>query len=429
MKTTGALWILPLLLVSVAYAGEKGTEAPQIREADLQRVSRELPSAFPWPTAKPTQIKPVSPVPQEASPLPDFAGGNLIIKCTGPFLREEQIIEVPGSGPQKKEVLTLNKDVEIEQVQARSVLRSEQIQVVNDRQTGKPELLKAVGNVEVVTPERSGKGDALTYEIKMGPNDVTIKDMYTLEGNRAKNTKAVLWQGDDWIEADRFVNDRRLDTFRVSGGPRAVFRMPGNDEATAPVAKPKAPASSGGGGMLPGLEFGGGGKIKMQADGEMYFEGATGRLRISRNVMILQEGSTDAAPGAAPTGLKMNADEVILNLVLPPPGQPAAPNSNLLSGGLKSLECSGRVEIRSGPRTVLCDRCVVDMNRKTLHLEMKNPKDEVRVYILESGNAGNVLVAPKSITVNMDTGEFKASGAQRMEAFTGAVPSHRTEKQ
>lgn len=417
-------WTFSLSSVFASASILAGDAPPQIREADLQRVTRELPSQFPWPTSRPVAVKPPTPVGVDSSPLPDLAGGNIIIKSMGEFLREERIVEdTAGGKPMKKEVLTLNKEVEIEQVQARSVLRSDQIQVVNDRQTGKPELLKAIGNVEVVTPERSGKGDALTYEIKMGANDVTIKDMYTLEGNRAKNTKAVLWQGDDWIEADRFVNDRRLDTFRVTGGPRAVFRMPESDKSSQ--AKPTAPAS--GGGMLPGLEFSSGGKIKMQADGEMYFEGATGRLRISRNVMILQEGAT-AVAGAAPTGLKMNADEVILNLVLPPPGQPVAPNSNLLAGGLKSLECSGRVEIRSGPRTVLCDRCVVDMTRKTLHLEMKNPKDEVRVYILESGSAGNILVAPKSITVNMETGEFKASGAQRMENFSGVVPSYRTEK-
>lgn len=423
---------LVILIAASAYTGESPSKAaPVIRDEDLQRVSRELPKQFPWPTTR--IVQPTSPGKAPATDLgalPDMTGGDIIIKSMGEFLREEKFMEDSGGGkPLKKEVLTLNKSVEIEQIPTRSVLRSDLIRVINDKASGRTETLQATGNVEVVTPERSGRGETLLYEIKIGPNDVTLKDLYTLEGNRTKNTKAVIWQGDDWIEAERFVNDRRLETFRVIGGPRAVFRMPGSPEKS-PAAQAKAGAAvagAGGAGMLPGLEFAGGGKIKMQADGEMYFEGAMGKLRISRNVFIQQEGAP-GPDGQPQPGLRMNADEVILTMEVPPPGQPTTPGTNLFAGGLRSLECTGRVEIRSPPRTVLCDKCVVDMNRKTLHLEMKNPKDEVKVYIQENASAGKILVAPKSITVNMETGEFRAQGAQRMENYTGAVPSLRAEQ-
>ena len=100
----------------------------------------------------------------------------------------------------------------------------------------------------------------------------------------------------------------------------------------------------------------------------------------------------------------------------------------MFAGSLKSLDCGGRVEIKTAAQTILCDRGVLDMFRKTFVMEMRNPKDDVRVYMnegLAGGGGPMLLLAPKSLTVNMTTGEFKAGGPQHMESFTGPIPSNR----
>jgi len=89
---------------------------------------------------------------------------------------------------------------------------------------------------------------------------------------------------------------------------------------------------------------------------------------------------------------------------------------------LKSMECLGRVEIRTATQAVLCDRAILDMQKKNFIMEMKGPKDDVRVYLMEKKMA---LIAPKSLTVNMETSEFQSAGALRMESFTGTAPSNR----
>jgi hypothetical protein len=399
-------------------AGQPAAPPPPqtIREEELARVERAVPKAFPWPTER--AAKPANPAaPEAGSALPGFSGGYVIIAAQGEFTREEAMGEDALGKPAKKEVLTLNKAVEIMQVQSRSVLRANRIRATNDSKTGALERLEATGGVELVTPDQRASGESVTYQIKTGAQGQTLTDLYTLEGDRAKGKKAGLWLGENWIEADRFVNDRRLDTFRVIGGPAGVFNLP------APAAAPGDP-KKGEGGMLSGLDVTRGGRISLSADGEMFYEGATGRLRISRNVMIQQAGTPEQP------GITMNADDVILQMDLPPPGQ-AAPAGSLggqamLNGSLRSLEILGRVEIKSAPRTVLCDRAFVDMVRGTLLLEAKNPADRVRVYTATSINTGSVLLVPKNVNLTMATGVYSSGGPPRFENYTGTVPSPRS---
>jgi len=392
--------LLSLLLVALAarvHAGQAQTPV-KVTEAELQRIERAPSAKFPWKTAAPAPTKKAGG--DEA--VMDLNSSDIIIKALGDFSREEK---------QGKEVLTLTQDVEIEQIPTQSVLRGQKIRVIRDVKSGQTELLEASGGVEVVTAERRGRGELLTYETRFGPEGQVTKDMYTIEGDPRKGTRAVLWQGEDVIEAERFVNDRRLDTFRVIGGPVAILTIPGTPEAAPPA---EVVGGQKGGGLLPTVSLSAGGKIRMKADGEMFYEGASGRVRITRNVVMQQD-----APTGGPA-MQLASDETTISLLLPPPGQPAS--ASVFSGTLKALECNGRVEMKTATSTILCDRVTIDVQKKVLHMEMKNAKDEVRVYMRDKNM---VMIAPKRLTVNLDTRETEAAGPQRIESFTGTPPSNR----
>ncbi|HYG74170.1 MAG TPA: hypothetical protein VEK08_04115 [Planctomycetota bacterium] len=392
--------VLALLLGCLAIQAGDAPALPKVTEEELQRIERVPSAVFPWKKVAPAAPKKTANPAAPDDAVMDLNSGEIIIKAVGNFSREER------SG---KEILTLTKDVEIEQLTTQSVLRGQTIRVVRDLKTGQTELLEAQGGVEVVTAERKGRGELLTYETQYGPQGQLIKDMYTIEGDFRKGVRAILWQGDDVIEAEKFVNDRRLDTFRVSGGPIAIMTIPGDPRQAPPKTQGTA------GGMLPGLGVSPGGKIRLKADGEMFYEGSSGRVRITRNVILQQD------PTATDPGMRITSDEALLTLLLPPPGQPAG--TSVFSGSLKSMECTGRVEIKTATQTVLCDHAVLDMQKKNFVMEMKVAKDEVRVYLTDKKMA---LIAPKSLTVNMETSEFHSAGSLRMESFSGTPPSNRT---
>jgi hypothetical protein len=390
-----------------------------VKEDELKRVEFKYADAFAWmKDAKPV-VK--APPPKEGAPTPttgsenfsDLTSGDLIIKAMGEFSREQKKSGLGGSADEK-EILTLTKDVEIEHVQNKFVLRAQKIKVVRDLKSGQAEMVEAQGKVEVWTPERSGRGESLVYEMRLGAHGEIVKNTYTIEGDRANGGRATLWQNDDVIEAEKFYTDRRLDTFRVMGGPVAVVTLPGQGNTGGP-AKPAS-----GGGMLPSFSMSGSGKLRLQADGEINYDNSTGRVRMTRNVTIYQE----VAAGQA--GWKLSADEVTLSLNLPPPGQPVA-NSSMFSGSLKNLECAGRVEIKMPGTTLLFDRGNLDMQRNIFLMEMKEAKGDVKIYQKDSPNApaGSVFVAPKTLNVNMSTGEFSAGGPIRREPFEGDPPTNR----
>src|SRR5260221_5220584 len=224
-----------------------------------------------------------------------------------------------------KETMTLNKDVEIEQPLEKSLIRGQKIKVVRDLKTGETERLDAKGGVELVTPDRKAVGESLLYEVQYGPNHELVKNLYTLEGKGA-NSRATLWQGDEVFQAELFVNDQRFDTFRIMGAPVAVIKVPAN-----PNAPPKRPAAAGGG-MTPSMSLNGG-KIKLEADGEMLYQSALGKVQLTRNVMIQQEASEGQG------GFRINSDEAQMTMALPPPGQQAdAASAGVFSGDLKMLD-------------------------------------------------------------------------------------------
>jgi len=415
---TFAFCILNFALLVSAFGGEPAPvkppvateikpQPPPVVEAELQRVIRVPAKILPWrinppPSPPPPENGKDPTVPLDSGPLPDLSAGDLVIKAGGEFKREVTA--------DVKETLTLNTDVEIESIASESVLRAQQVRVDRELKTGRTMELFATGGVQLVTPDRRARGETLKYEVKYYPQGQEQRATYTIEGNRGRGVKATLWVGNDAIEAEKFISD--VDTFRAQGFPAAVFVLPAKpgDPVAAPVNE------NAGVGLLPGLGFNAGSKVRIQADGELQFEIPLGRVRINRNVELFQEG----APGQP--GIKISADEVVILLAPPEAGEAS---TGVFTGTLKNLECTGRVEIKAHPRTILCDKCVIDMQRNRLSMEMKNPKEDVRIFIRESAAAGKVIFTPKSLVVNMNSGEIQAAGAQRMDAFIGVPPSNR----
>lgn len=433
---------------------------PKINDEELRRVVVAPSTKFPWigkPATVPVKVKaPVDPAAPGAPPADNGMdmSGDMIIRALGPFTREEKK-SVPTLELPDKAVMTMTENVEIEMIESRSVLRGQHIVIVTDIKTGDTELIEAKGNVEVVSPERTGKGEMMRFEMQKGANGEMVKDTFTLIGDPTAGKKATLWlrkdplddTKTDVIEATRFVRDNRADTFKATGLPNAIITMPDDSEPTAdtkksapaegkkaialgapapdkPAAKtpkaapPKPPASGGGGGGMGNISMTGGGKVNMRCDAEMFFDGPTGKLKLTRNVVFIKEGLN---PGE---GMKMCADDAIVTLDVPPPGQPAPPGS-AFGGDMKMIECFGRVEIKSGISTILCDKMKMDAERNVAFMEMNSPTDTVLVYNSDSPLGGSTMIVPKSLKMNLDTRELEPGGPMKTRSFGGLPGSNR----
>ena len=255
-----------------------------------------------------------------------------------------------------------------------------------------------------------------------------MKDLTTLEGNHAAHTKATVWQGTNVIEAERIINDGRLNTFRAMGSPAAVVTT-GDDAAsqsaaatpsTGPMAAPK-PAATTSVSMMPGIGLASGGVVRMQCDGELYYEGASGRVNLTRNVLI-QQGDPRVING--PAVISIASDDAHLVLDLPPMGQPDSAGK-LFSGTPKSLVCIGRVEIKTSTHTILCDRGTFDLIRNTFLLEMKNPKEDVTIYVRDSPTTGQTMLMQHSMSGNSASNDFKSATGMRYGAWPAVIPTNR----
>jgi lipopolysaccharide export system protein LptA len=342
-------------------------------------------SVFPWEAAaaKPaTPVKPGSGDSMDVHAVPgrpdegmiDVSAGDVEIGASGPFSRKvPSKDDKDASADVGKEVLTLQKDVQILQPGTGSVLRGQKIKVVRGVETGDMERLEALGQVEIVMGERKAKGESLTYETAFGPVVLTaagprkevLRNVVTVEGDPHARKPATLWSGGDAIQAMKFVMDLRRDTFRALGGAFVEVRLPA-DAAQAPAAAPKNS-------LFPGLSLAGGNKVFLSCDGDLAYEGFSGRVNLRRNAKIRQEG------------FLMVADEMAVQLE--PPDAAAAragPQSGVFAGALRALDCLGRVEILTPSQVVHCDQVRYDLRQQVLRLEMLKPADEVKVYFRDA---------------------------------------------
>lgn len=398
------LCIVPSLFFPKAVGAELSqNSAAVVQDADLQKVARVPTHEFPWLKKHAMIPPPLMHVGENTSA--DDSGISLnnmkdIIISTGD-------INIKKTG--EKEVITLGgkeKKVEIE-LPSQFALRGKTIAITRNPSNGQTESIDASGGIEMWSPDRQCSGEILKYETTFGARGEKTKDIFNIEGNRNTNVKAVLWHGDDRIEADKFVIDLRLNTFRAQGGPVAIVTLPDKNDSQP---KTDQPPTGGGGGMLPDLSIVGGGKTRVQADGEMLYDGASGRITLSRNVVIQQQGAT---------GTKISSDEASLTLALPMPGQPES-NTGMFSGTPKSVVWSGRVEVQTATHFIPCDKAYWDLHHDMFVLEMNNPGEGVRIY---QKDASVLYIGPKKLSINLASREL--SGHFRTESFTGVPPSRR----
>ncbi|MBI3828799.1 MAG: hypothetical protein HY291_04740 [Planctomycetes bacterium] len=447
-------WTAALLFLTAAALGAEEPAAPKpaavkIAKEDLKRLAVPRSEDFPW-TAKaavnpPAVVKPPTAAPNanQNSGMLNMAGGDTKVSCFGPFMHAVVPVDKIVNGkPAKvdKEQYTLttdlkrypNKVVEIEQTGATpdetQILRGQNVKSTMDPATGQMELLEANGNVEIYTKERKARGDNLLFETEYGPNQEMLKNQITVNGNREANRRATVWSGDDKVQAYRFEINMRLDTFRALGSPIAELNAA---QATPPAGTPApdAPKPAGGMGMLPGLSLAGG-KVLISSDGELYYEGAAGRVKVTRNVAIVKEG------------LKMVSDEMLILMQVddqpPAPGGQAAPGGGgVFSGSLKTMDCTGRIEIITSDQVIHCDHMYYDLQKERLRLEMKDPDDEVKIYSRDTSfpnevRGTQVMVRKKRMDIETSSGTIvdlsdKNTPAQPMsiKPFTGLIPSPR----
>jgi hypothetical protein len=432
--------------VGVAVAGEAPRKDPKkdpvptplqefsIKENELQRLPVPRMSTFPWIGQKPNPSAKV-PDPKESDTgqegLIDVSSGDVTIAASGPFARTvDKVKDEKNDKQEDKEVLTLQKDVEILQPATGSVLRGQNIKVVRDTASGDMERLEARGLVEIVFGTRKARGEMLIYETKFGPlvktptgmqKDV-VTNIVTIEGDPKVRKPATLWSGDDAIQAQRFVLDLRRDTFRAMGGALVQITLPAPPEDAPSTAAQNKNA------MFPGLSLTSGAKVFLSSDGDFLYEGFSGRIAMKRNVQAKQEG------------FLLVADEMEIQLDMAPAGQAQA---GVFAGSLRSLQCKGRIEIKTADQVVHCDQLLYDLLSEHLRLEMNDPKADVKIYSRCSGKpdmASSVVQVLRRIdidtrTKNMaDTDKDAAPTRRRIANFAEPIPipnprpSYKTER-
>jgi len=404
---------------------------PKVTEQEL--VKLDLPSGgeFPWAGKPTTPVKPPDPA---DSGLLNLGGGEVRIEHYGSFKSETLLKEKPGVGKVAREVWTFDvnlakfpdKLVEIAQSgstpKTGQVLRGQHIAVTRDAVTGDVESIDAKGLVEIFTPSRQARGDALFFETVYGADRHITKNMVLVKGHVGRKEKATVWSGEDQIKAMKFEIDLRLDTFKASGSVVAEIKL-----ATAPAAPGAGPAQPELA-LLPGLSLSGG-NMKLSCDGDLFFEGAAGRVQISHHVTILKEG------------LKMIADDMQIQLQAAEiqPGRKPVDEGGVFSGSLKTLICVGRIEIITADQVVHCDKMHYDLQLEHLRLEMRNEDEMVKIYSRDAAFQGElrgkaVMMRKHRIDVDTRTGTLvdiavananAASNPTKSRAFEGLIPSPR----
>jgi lipopolysaccharide export system protein LptA len=436
-------WIV--LLIGLVRAGEAPRKDPQkdtpktppqdftIKEADLQRFPVPRMSTFPWVVQKPEPARTTAPPTTDSGPegMIDVASGDVTIAASGPFARTAERVRDDKTGEYAdKEAFTLQKDVEILQPATGAVLRGQSIKLLRDTASGDMERLEARGHVEIVFGTRKARGEMLVYETKFGPpvktpagtHKETLTNIVTVEGDPKVRKPATLWSGDDVIQAQRFVLDLRRDTFRALGGALIQVSLPSKSEP-GPVASTVNKNA-----MFPGLSLMSGAKVFLSSDGDFLYEGFSGRIVLKRNVQVKQEG------------FLLVADELEIQLDLGSGGQS---QGGVFAGSLRSLQCKGRIEIKTPDQIVHCDQLSYDLKSEHLRMEMNDPKTDVKIYTrnpAKPDSATSVVQVLRRIdidtrTKNMaDTDKDAAPTRRRIASFAEPIPipnprpSHNTER-
>jgi hypothetical protein len=359
--------------------------------------------------------------PQKDRPGSPFSlsAGETIINWQGPMSREIRHLPVPHGADRIKEVLILHDSVLIEQPTGGLKMRGQVVRVVRNMPGGEVEFLESRGDVDVSLGQLQARGETVMVETESTPQGEVLKDITTVVGNRAKGKPATLFTETSAIRSEKFIIDRKADTFQSFGGAVAIIKP----AEQPPQTQPKPPEAQDAGGLFKGISlFDADGSLRLQCDGEFSQDGATHTVRIRKNVVITQ-------PADAPPGLekRMRADEVDITIEDAPataPGAPPTPANQFFSGGLKSLECRGNVELSTPDELVQCDRLFHDKPSDSSVMEVNDPGNDVRIYMHEETGT-RILSSQKSLVLDGKSGRFTPGGVFLILPYHGDVPAPR----
>lgn len=360
----------------------------------------------------------------------DFSGGDLEARWFGSFRREIVPVLGPGNVEVRKEILILDKDVSIRQAQKGLRIEGQGIRIVRDETTGQVERLEGRGGVLVRSSGMQVKGEFVTVDLRYDQKNQIEQNTVIVWSPPSSGHKAMLWQGESAVGGERFVIDALNNNFQAYGGVVARFNLPESSGQ-------KGAEASGGAALMPGFSGGGAtaqkgsNRLALQCDGDFEFVGSSGKLRVTRNVLIAQ-GS-----------MSIVADRLVLTLAPPPKDEAkddkkpdkkdaakdAKPDeksdAGLLSANVKSLECRGNIEIGTPTQVVHCDRLFFDMASSQVFLETDRPDDKVRVY-LQDGAGTKVLEVTRRLDYDSKGGVFTPAERMLLKPFAGTKPLPRT---
>ncbi len=306
-----------------------------------------------------------TPAPAPAASGSMLAGGDTFISWSGPLYRELRHVPLPGRKDMLKEVLTLNKDVVIEQPDSGLKIYGEMVRLHSDAVTKDVEYLYAQNDVDIFMGDIEARGYTVTvdmsYDVSIEraktkaffwkqfilgvPNDVddrsfeldglaeprSLMDLWnfanngksnliTIIGNQKLGIKADVFRGGgNAVRADKFVIDKITDNFNAYGGAVAVVKSVAPPPPAPDAQKPPEAAQSaaaGAAGLMSGIKFDAGGDIFIQCDGPFRQNAQTHRVTAEGNVLIRQTGLTLMA-----SRIKILMDDA------PPPDDPNAPKN------------------------------------------------------------------------------------------------------
>lgn len=366
----------------------------------------------------------------------DLDGGDLEARWFGSFRRE--IVPILGAGNVEvfKEILILEKDVSIRQAQKGFRIEGQHIRIVRDATTGQVERLEGRGSVLVRNNEMQVKGEFVTVELRYDEKNLITQNTVIVWSPPSSVHRAILWQGESAVGGERFIIDALNNNFQAYGGVVARFNLPESSGQ-------KGAEASGGAALMPGFSSGGpaakagSNRLALQCDGDFEFNGGSGQLRVTRNVLIAQGTMT------------IVSDKLILTLAPPAKEEPKDPKEKKdprkdpkkdekkddkkdeksdvgpFSANVKSLECRGRVEITTPTQVVHCDRLFYDMATYQVFLETDQPNDKVRVY-LQDGVGTKMLEVTRRLDYDSKSGVFTPVERMLLKPFPATVPLPRT---
>ena len=425
--------------------------------------------------AQPATSAGTAPVP--APPAPGLmAGGDTYISWSGPLSRELRRIPVPHKHDILKEVLTLHKDVVIEQPDNGLKMYGELIRLHSDAVTKQPEYIYAQDNVDIYMGELQARGYIVTIEMASDETGKETKNLITILGNRKLGIKADVFRGGgNAVRSDKFIIDKLTDNFDAFGGAVAVVKS--ETPPPPPSDQPKPPeAAQGASGLVSSIKFDTGSDIFIQCDGPFSQNAQTHVVTAEGNVLIRQTGlnllservritlddppppedpnapknpsdpkdpKNAKAPAAADDKSKLNGTGSNGSAPRTPPAKPATPpvkpgapaapgqppaaaSNDFFSSGLKSLECFGMVELATDDKLIHCDKLKFDAKNESSFLEMDDVEDDVRVYIHGEDGADKVLCSRKNLLLNQATGTFTPGGQLLILPYKKTIPTPRS---